>query len=517
MALLLGPAREPIGAKLFAHLTNEVEEPSITWDEFLPMIEKIGWQKEQAEQLRTLNKGEFMAFCSRLDVSPYINRVEGTLPDQALPVGLKTFIHIDGIKGDGVMTWKEFERLILNIGWDSETALQLWHIFDTDRSGTLSKEEFLKFANHKEVISYIIHLEQTLASSGWFLYGGKTTTFVEKHYVWPYKKYEEIETEEIKTVESYDQPAWYNEICKRNVDSNMCLVAAETLRKAMKGIGTSNKKIVKVMGDKSTAEIQQVRKAFNDKYKRNLLKDFQSETSGNFESLLTAITMDKIEYDAYLIRKAVKGLGTDEELLIDILCTRSPEEINAISAAYSTLYANSMIKDIKDDTSDNFQVILVNLCEGKRSMGNDINGDTEKFYEAAMASKVNVFIEMLTGFSRAYINMLDNKYQELHGKSLCTAVGGECSGNTKKSLQALCIPIHVFLSEKLKLSMKGIGTKDSKLIRLVVSEKERHLRKISKHFYEVNKKTLTKWIKADTSGHYGALLSDTVIYWGGDS
>jgi len=511
---LLGPVREPIGAKLFSHLTNVVAEPSITWDEFLPMIEKIGWQKAQAEQLKEVNKGEFMAFCSRLDVSPYINRVEGTLPNQALPVGMKTFIHIDGIKGDGVMTWKEFERLILTIGWDSSTALQLWRIFDTDHSGTLSKEEFLKFANHKEVISYIIHLEQTMASTGWFLYGGKTTTCVEKQYVWPYKKYEE---KEIKVVESYDEPAWYNEICERKVDSNMCLVAADTLRKAMKGLGTNNKKIVKVMGERSTAEIQQIRKAFNEKYKRDLMKDFSSETSGNFGNLLNAITMDKIEYDAFLIRKAVKGLGTDEELLIDILCTRSPDEINAISDTYSKRYSKNMTKDIKDDTSDNFQLILVNLCEGTRSMGNDINGDTEKFYEAAMASKVNVFIEMLTGFSRAYIDMINDKYNQLHGKSLQSVVGEKCSGNTKKSLQALCIPIHEYIAEKLKISMKGLGTKDNKLIRLVVASKERNLRKISKHFKDVNNKTLLKWVKSDTSGNYGTLLCDTVSYWGGDN
>jgi len=416
------------------------------------------------------------------------------------------------------MTWKEFESLLIRIGWDIQTAIQLWHIFDTDKSGTLSKEEFLRFANHKEVVSYIMHLEQTLPSTTWFLYGGKSTRFVQNSYVWPYKAYEQQEIKVVKkvvkTVESYDEPAWYHETCKREVDSNMCLVAAETLRKAMKGLGTNNKKIIKVMGDKSSAEMQEIRKAFNKKFKRDLLKDLKSETSGNFDDLLSAITMDKIEYDAYLIRKAVKGMGTDEETLINVLCTRSPEEISSLSTAYGKIYNKNMLQDIKGDTSKNFQKILVNLCEGKRSMGNDINGDTEKFYEATMASDVNVFIDMLTGFSRAYIHMLDNKYKQLHGKSLATALGAECSGDAKKCLQALCTPVHIYVSEKLKVAMKGAGTKDKRLIQLIASQKERHLKKISKHFLEENKKSLKKWIKDDTSGNYGALLVDTVTHWG---
>jgi len=511
---LLAPAREPIGAKLFTHLTNKIQDPAISWNEFLPMIEKIGWQKKQAEQLKTLNKGEFMAFCSRLDVKPYINRVEGTLPDETLPVGMKTFIHIDGLKNDGQMTWMEFERLILRIGWDRETAKQLWYIFDTNKNGTLSKEEFLRFANHKEVVSYIIHLEQTLPSTSWFLYGGKTTTCIEKHYVWEHQKYEK---KEIKVVQSYKQPAWYHETCERSVDNNNCATSADALRKAMKGLGTNNKKIIKIMAEKSTAETQAIRKAFKDRHKRNLLKDFRSETSGNFDTLLSALTMDKYEYDAHLIRSAVKGMGTDEELLIEILCTRSPDEISGISAAYSRQYNKSMTKDIKDDTSKEFQQILLSLCEGKRSMGNDIDDDANRFYQAATSSDISVFVDILTGFSRAYVEMINNKYMELHDKSLSAVIGEECKGDVKDCLQALCIPIHVYLAEKLRLTMKGAGTSDKKLIRLVISQKERHLRKISKHFFSENKKSLLKWVQGDTSGNYGSLLADTVRYWGDHS
>ena len=44
--------------------------------------------------------------------------------------------------------------------------------------------------------------------------------------------------------------------------------------------------------------------------------------------------MAPAEYDAYQLRKAIKGLGTDEDVLIEILCTRSNAQINVIKQTY---------------------------------------------------------------------------------------------------------------------------------------------------------------------------------------
>merc|ERR1712203_810637 len=112
--------------------------------------------------------------------------------------------------------------------------------------------------------------------------------------------------------------------------------------------------INKVMADKSIAEIQAIRKSFKDKIGRDLIKDFKSETSGNYENLLVALTMGQAEYDATLVRKAVKGMGTNEEVLSEVLATRSPAEIAAMSTAYSELFkGKSMITAIENDTSGN--------------------------------------------------------------------------------------------------------------------------------------------------------------------
>merc|ERR1712136_340057 len=149
--------------------------------------------------------------------------------------------------------------------------------------------------------------------------------------------------------------------------------------------------------------------------------------------------------------------------------------------------------------------------------GSDVDGDVEKLYKAGekkFGTDEGVFIRILAGYSRAYVEKLYWKYAEKHGKALDRVVGSEFSGHLKMVLKALCTPIDIYFSKKLKDAMKGAGTDDNDLIRMICSQKERHLRKIAKRFLQDNSKTLLKWVDGECSGHYGKLIVETVRHWG---
>lgn len=68
-----------------------------------------------------------------------------------------------------------------------------------------------------------------------------------------------------------------------------------------------------------------------------------------------------------------QGLGTKEKVLIEILCSRTNEQIFLIRAKYEELYHHSLEKDIKGDTSGDFENLLVALLQGNRDESNMID------------------------------------------------------------------------------------------------------------------------------------------------
>ena len=67
---------------------------------------------------------------------------------------------------------------------------------------------------------------------------------------------------------------------------------------------------------------------------KKLEDDIKSEISGHFLDGVLALLEPFDEYEAKCMRKAIKGLGTDEQVLIQILCPKEAHEVEILKAAY---------------------------------------------------------------------------------------------------------------------------------------------------------------------------------------
>lgn len=109
---------------------------------------------------------------------------------------------------------------------------------------------------------------------------------------------------------------------------------ANAVRKAMKGFGTDEDAIINVICRRSNEQRQQIAKMYKTHFGKDLLEDIKSETSGNFENLLIALLTPTVEFYCKELYDAMSGLGTDEDVLIETLCTLSNYEIHTIKNAY---------------------------------------------------------------------------------------------------------------------------------------------------------------------------------------
>lgn len=292
-------------------------------------------------------------------------------------------------------------------------------------------------------------------------------------------------------------------------------VYAHQLKKAMKGLGTDEKTIIDIVGNPKLTkqDFTFISWAYQRDFHNTLQSDLRSEESGNFGKLLVAVTLPTAEYKAVCLKDAMAGAGTDEKIIIDVLVSSTSVEIDMIEKVFAEKYKKSLVEALKDDTSGDLEKVLVKMVTEKRNLGLTINeAEAEKqakiLYDAGegrMGTDETVFIHVFTKFSPEDLALIDKAYEKKHGKNLLKIVEKECGGHFKTALIALFNP-DAYAATLMFKAMKGVGTDDSTLIRVVASRDVARMTKIGQTFKDIHKEDLKKLIMSDTSGSYRHLL-----------
>ena len=292
----------------------------------------------------------------------------------------------------------------------------------------------------------------------------------------------------------------------------------EELRNAIKPKKDEDK-IIKIIANRTNDQRQKIKETYNSLYKSDLIKDLQKALHGHFEDVVVALFYNPIDYDCYQLRKAVKGLGTDEEALIEILCTRPPDIIEAIKKRYSEIYpGRTLLKDVESDTSGHFRKVLVSLINAKRNNNKEFldYAECEKcakmLYEAGekrLGTDEKVFTEIFTQKSPNEFTCIAQLYYKLTKHTLLQAVEKEFSRDSKKCLIAIIYALlnpSEFFAKCINKAVKGLGTDDNTLIRILVTRDEIDMPQIKQFYKQIYKKDMIEDIKDDTSGNYRKIL-----------
>uniref|UniRef100_A0A452DL13 Annexin n=1 Tax=Capra hircus TaxID=9925 RepID=A0A452DL13_CAPHI len=298
---------------------------------------------------------------------------------------------------------------------------------------------------------------------------------------------------------------------------------AETLYKAMKGIGTNEQAIIDVLTKRSNAQRQQIAKSFKAQFGKDLIETLKSELSGKFERLIIALMYPPYRYEAKELYDAMKGIGTKEGVIIEILASRTKNQLQEIMKAYEEDYGSNLEEDIKADTSGYLERILVCLLQGRPrvvlhplahlhwlsrlSQCQDLYAAGEKI----CGTDEMKFITILCTRSATHLLRVFEEYEKIANKSIEDSIKSETHGSLEEAMLTVvkCTRnLHSYFAERLYFAMKGAGTLDGTLIRNIVSRSEIDLNLIKNQFKKMYGKTLSSMIMEDTSGDYkNALLN----------
>jgi len=292
---------------------------------------------------------------------------------------------------------------------------------------------------------------------------------------------------------------------------------AKALRDAMEGWGTNEEKIIQVTAFRKNNERQEIIKEYKASFGRDAIEDLDDELGGCLCKTVLAMYLTPGAYDAQELHKAISGLGTDDDVLIEILGTRTNDQMFEIKKEYLKKYNVDLEKDVIGDTSGFYQNLLVAILQCNRDSSHQVDHgkimkDVKDLYDSGenkIGTDEETFIRIFSLRSAEELRSIAAEYLKATGGSLFAAIDSEFSGNVKKLLHTILLghtnPPEYF-AQRIRDACEGLGTKDNQLIRVLVTRDEIDLKEINKIYLRNYKMSLSQQIADETSGDYKKIL-----------
>uniref|UniRef100_A0A8B9H9V2 Annexin n=1 Tax=Astyanax mexicanus TaxID=7994 RepID=A0A8B9H9V2_ASTMX len=253
---------------------------------------------------------------------------------------------------------------------------------------------------------------------------------------------------------------------------------------------------------------------------------------GNCQPTIVPYEDFDVVADIKAIRKACKGFGTDEQAIIDILANRSAaqrmeikqayfekydDEIATYKETYLQVHDRDLESDIAGDTSGHVQRLLTMLLQGNRDESYEVDDDLAEqdatalieAGEARFGTDESTFSYILASRNYLQLQAMFKAYEAISGTEILDAIENETSGTLKDCYTALvrCAKQpQLYFARRLNAAMKGAGTDEETLIRIIVCRSEIDLETIKDMYLEKYDVPLKEAISSECGGDFKRLL-----------
>jgi hypothetical protein len=285
-----------------------------------------------------------------------------------------------------------------------------------------------------------------------------------------------------------------------------------------KSLDTKDKEeaIIKVVENSNLEKRLQICLYYSETYGKSLYSELKTKLSGHFKALAIHLFIHPITFYAKLLKKGLKSFGGDEDIILEALSFPNKEEMNQIESCFKTETGKDLIQEIEKNFSGVLKKNLINLISTPRGESHTPNPNKcEKLAdllisvgEGNWAGNDDIFKEVFIKSSGEELILIGRFYYKKTGKNMLDIIEKKITGKNKILLKEVLynniIPQELY-AEKIYNSIKGLGTNNSLLARVLVLRHEIDMDEINEFYKDKYKKEMKDDIIGDTSGYFQKL------------
>ena len=286
--------------------------------------------------------------------------------------------------------------------------------------------------------------------------------------------------------------------------------------------------LIKLCANRTNIERQEIKKLYEKIYKIDLISAIENNFSGIYKHTFKSLFSSLIDYDCKSLKKAMKGLITNNETLIEIINTRSNSDLEEIIQKFKELNKEKdLIKKIENKSLGITKKILISILDSiinnNRSENinpnlNECESSARELYnlgEKKWESDSSIFINLFATKSPIEFIYISKFYHKISGHTILDVIEKEFSGDNKKLLKLLLYakvsPCEYFAIKLNKIIKNIESNKNNKLlIRILITRKEIDLPIIKKYYKLLYKKQLIDDIKQEVEGEFKQFLIEMI-------
>lgn len=273
--------------------------------------------------------------------------------------------------------------------------------------------------------------------------------------------------------------------------------------------------ITELISKKTQKQRMKLRQTYKKNYEVDLMTDLKSNLAGLYKKIVLALFTDPVEYDVDLIYNSLKN-DDSKNILINIFASRPDWYLNKIKNIYLKKYNIELEEHINNDTSDDFNKLLLQILQCKRSKNQapDIDQckqladdlEQEESNNLSIDSPIINSIFML--LSPQELIMVCKEYHKSTERLLTDMINEKFKGNVKKLLNAILmakISPSEFFANALHEALAD-NSFDESIISILISRADVDLNVIKKYYFKLYENDLADDIANKDKNEYINLL-----------